>query len=291
MRRPEGFPAGAGSLKSFMEERHEMYIRRFVRNEPPPWSEDPAMRLVFLTNVYRELDRVTIWIRENIREPFAESKALWHMLTAARLVNLPETLEELIKRGVWEKDRFHRERFEFTMKSLQDEGKKIYTNAYMLWGGLDKGRPKWDLQAEHLELMWDMRDSVEAALGGTLHEAWAELLNYPSLGGFVAYEVVCDLRYTRYLRDAPDIMTWTHPGPGAKRGLNWILGRDREAPISMDKAIREMVRLHEKIAPEWPHDPPLELREIEHSLCEYDKLVSYKILAKRPKRFYQEPRK
>ena len=86
----------------FAHERHEIYLRR-TAGRPKPWTRDPILQTYSFTNVYRELDRVTIWVREHIREPFADHPHLWFMLCMASQINWPETLEELIqdKRGAW----------------------------------------------------------------------------------------------------------------------------------------------------------------------------------------------
>ncbi len=53
---------------AFVHERHQIYLRRQA-GQPKPWTANPILQQYRFTNVYRELDRVTIWIRENWREP------------------------------------------------------------------------------------------------------------------------------------------------------------------------------------------------------------------------------
>ena len=48
-------------LFAFANERHMIYRRREA-GESPPWTADPILCNYRFTNVYRELDRVTIWI-------------------------------------------------------------------------------------------------------------------------------------------------------------------------------------------------------------------------------------
>jgi hypothetical protein len=111
---------------------------------------------------------------------------------------------------------------------------------------------------------------------------------YTGFGGFMAYEVACDLRYTRYLKSAPDLRTWAHAGPGAKRGLNRLLGKGaKERPFLSDAAAAEsMCWLLGKIDAAWPHAPALELREIEHSLCEFDKYERARLGEGRPRSYF-----
>jgi 5-hmdU DNA kinase, helical domain len=89
--------------------------------------------------------------------------------------------------------------------------------------------------------------------------------------GFMAYEVISDLRWA-CLRDAPDVMTWANAGPGAVRGLHRVFGRPADQPLSQDQALVEMCGLLDK-SPDHlgEHVPPLEMRDVEHSLCEFDR--------------------
>lgn len=66
-------------------------------------------------------------------------------------------------------------------------------------------------------------------------------------------------------------MTWANPGPGAVRGLQRIYGR---VPIKELGAL-DFMRALLDIAPEYTK-LPLEMRDIEHSLCEYDKKLRIK---------------
>jgi hypothetical protein len=92
----------------------------------------------------------------------------------------------------------------------------------------------------------------------------------------MAYEVVTDLRHTRYLRAAPDIYDWANAGPGALRGLNRLLGRDLNAPVA-DRAVTLMRAIYaEQDTYRAAHVPRLEMRDIEHSLCELDKYLRVK---------------
>ena len=112
----------------------------------------------------------------------------------------------------------------------------------------------------------------------------------------MSYELGTDLRHTVYLNDAKDIMTWANAGPGAMRGLNRIFKRPLDYKSKKHDWNAEMQLLLEKVsetdfrnyltqsfaydgsrfAKLYPnefilHFPKLEMRDIEHSLCEFDK--------------------
>jgi hypothetical protein len=88
----------------------------------------------------------------------------------------------------------------------------------------------------------------------------------------MAYEIICDLRYTYLLEDATDINTWTNPGPGCHRGLARLEGQSLQGARQV-KVDEPLVKMRELLAYTRRQLPRMkfEMREIEHSLCEYDK--------------------
>ena len=112
-----------------------------------------------------------------------------------------------------------------------------------------------------------------------LENVWQWFRSQRGIGDFLAYEIVSDLRHTKYLRDAPDIMTWANAGPGALRGLTRLWGyQPKTRQISgysfpKKNALEAMQTLLEKSQEaRWElHTPPWEMREVEHWLCEFDK--------------------
>lgn len=48
-------------------ERHRIYLRR-QEGRRRPWTRDEIMHTYKFTNVFRELDRTTVWLRKNARE-------------------------------------------------------------------------------------------------------------------------------------------------------------------------------------------------------------------------------
>lgn len=52
----------AADFFAFARERHATYLRR-QSGAPEPWTDDPILRKFRFTNVFRELDRTTVWFR------------------------------------------------------------------------------------------------------------------------------------------------------------------------------------------------------------------------------------
>lgn len=268
----------------FLAERHEIYLRR-SRGEPAPWTADPVLREYRFCNVYRELDTVTVWVRQNIREPFAEHPNLWFMLCAARQINYPDTLAELVAdKRAWphakDLSKWEPERLRVIMNDRKARGEQVYTGAYMLTNVLVKDDPRphdkpWFTAYKVLSSVRDMAPAIRAALPVSMEAVHSILRTGYGWGGFTAYEVVCDLRWTHTGAGWKDIDTFAHAGPGALRGLNTLEGLPKTQPRTEIAALEIMRALLSRCRGVRPRvskaHPRLELREIEHTLCEFDK--------------------
>jgi hypothetical protein len=261
-----------------MEERHIIYERKKA-GQPFPWTDDSILQRYKFCNVFRELDTGTIWCREHIREPYWLAEQLFFNIAAYRSINSWETWQE-----VYTKERYraghsfiveyHSEIIKDILIKRRNRGERIFTNAHMLTGvgGTDKVVMYTDKTWAQL---WMRRRELEPTEDDTLQSAFNKLLNakIPAIGRFIAYEIITDLRHTRYLEHAKDIYTWANPGNGAKRGVMRIFyGRLLDKIPGDDYCIEAMQNLLQMSTAYLPSGfPQLEMRDIEHTLCEFDK--------------------
>lgn len=75
-------------------ERHAIYLRRRA-GMPRPWTDDPVMQNYRITNLFRELDKTTTWLRENVRDPLRNEPLVLPAVALARWFNLIRTMETL----------------------------------------------------------------------------------------------------------------------------------------------------------------------------------------------------
>jgi hypothetical protein len=255
----------------WMEERQRIYLRR-QSGQPWPWTDDPILQRYRFCNVYREQDRTTTWIRENWREPYADHPNLWFAMCIARQINYIDTLADIGFPEQWQPHYVYA-----VMQKREALGLKVFTSAYMVGGGSPRGTYKieyivwrvlnqlWE-STRNTTLPWDRPNC-------TLELATLFLSKFRGFGMFLAYEVVTDMRHTRYLCNAPDINTWANPGPGAVRGLNRLTGRSLQSRPGRKQLIDEMRELLQIATARTDPAilPNLEMRDIEMSLCEFDK--------------------
>ena len=258
----------------YINERHKIFIKRQLE-DPFPLTDDEILQTYSFCNVYRELDKVTVWIRENWKEPYANHPNLPFAMAVARQINWPDTLQEIGFPEHW-----NPERVKAIMQGRMDRKEKVYTGAYMLTGTLGGTKVEQTID----KILTPLYESPPEILPYSLEVTWKKYLPYPGFSGFMAYEVVTDLRHSKYLEEADDIMTWANAGPGAKRGLNRIHGRPLEQTIKPYQLTIEMQELLD-IAGDYIGSflPDLEMREIEHCLCEYDKYERVRLGEGRPR--------
>ena len=284
----------------FVIERHAIYVRR-QRGDAWPWTEDKILQTYKFTNVFRELDTGTIWLREHIREPLANNPELFFNIALYRRYNHWPFAGKLLGRfgAFTDYPKVVQEVVEFA-KLTQSNGGQVFTAAHMINCPV---RYKSKVDYVFLEggmALWNARNDIDSCNAGEigLEDVFDWLIKLSGIGPFIAYEIVTDLRHTRYLQDAPDINTWAIPGPGAQRGIIRMLGLPlkNEAglpklgvgyPTKPDGFIAIMCYLlgvHRQYLPKWV--PDMELRDIEHSLCEFDKVERVRLGEGKPRSRY-----
>lgn len=232
---------------------------------PKPWTQDPILQQFKFCNVHRERDRVTIWIKDNWRQPHYDSPHVWFAMCVARLINWPDTLEAIGYPLPWSP-----ERVALRMHARMTAKQQVFTGAYLITSGGQK-MSKIDYVVQALSKVRELHSYPDTypRKGDTLAAAYTKLLAAPAFGGFMAAQVVADLKHTAILADAPDWSDWAAPGPGSLRGLNRIRG---EVIRNGDRFIESLKSLREELKPNLrSHVGDLCLQDLQNCLCEFDK--------------------
>lgn len=277
----------------WINERHAIYQKRkeFL---PPPWTDDPILQEYKFTNPFRENDRDTIWMRKNWTKPHHNRPhgEIIFNCCLFRMVGTPEFAEHhgwvYDTNGTWDSEKT-KELIELRLS----EGKKTFTGAYIIPNrGLKL--PKSEVVVDRfLKPIWKNRNEIAnvAQISFSLQETHAFLGNFDGWGGggFMAYEVVTDLNHTPVLQETQDRFGWANAGPGARRGLNRIYGRPLKKRYPMKQLNEEMNHLlswAEALAGNHVPKNEIDMRVIEHSLCEWDKYQRVLLNEGRPRSKY-----
>ncbi len=239
---------------SWIRERHRIWQRRSA-GQPKPWTKDEIMRRYKFTNVFRELDTGTRALRSMTRRGMPQADTIfnvaWYRMfnraEHAENIGWCETHDQLVDR----------------MCDVERSGAKVFTGCHMHNGTMrDNLRSLGDIANDRVELESKMRAEER------LEHAFNLLLKYRCVGPFIAYEIVTDLRFELNI-PWRDPMTWANVGPGSKRGLQRLGMKPNNG------SMMELLDLAPQYLPldRWHSQSglPFEMREIEHSLCEFDK--------------------
>ena len=278
----------------FVVERQNIWYRRMILKEEYPWTDDPILQKYRFTNVYRELDKSTHYLLNFLSPLKKDRKNILFNVLIFRFFN---------SYGFFDKigSMLHVEKynpFEFIRKLDELKRKKIkfFNNAYLIpHPSIRKDyRPGdkhvqlafcFDAVKEKIDMLIARIDDVK-----TPGESLEIIKQIPGVGSFLAYEVWTDLTYFKWFKQRWSDNDFVNVGPGARWGLNIMVGKDTPKFILPAKEYEKLVfKLRDEMQPalkklnllnKWmkiyyrhafSNKPFLSLRNIEHSLCEFRK--------------------
>jgi len=273
----------------FMHKRHMIWYRRFVKKLPrKKWTKDKILKKHKYTNIYRELDRGTLWYLKYIAEPWKEKfdklnnkkekrlairELIWKT-GLYRLCNRVETFEEV---GIPSYKKYDSVKYTKKLNKILKRGDSVMTSAHLTCP-TSKGKTKVQGYVDALDSLHSKVNDFSKRIKKckTMKEIFTMFRESFCIGPFTAYEMLCDLMYVKAIPFTED--DWANVGPGAKEGIKLLY------PSSKGKQIYErMVQLrdeqHEHLERlginfkfyEKFTKGHLSLRSIEHSLCEFSK--------------------
>lgn len=272
-------------------ERYEIFLAKKA-GAPKPWTGDRILQEYRFCNVFREDDKVTVWFREHLREPYRTHPDIVFATIAFRLFNKPETAALLCGRNPSENLFLDWSTVE-ARKRLTGV-KPLVSAAYMC--PTEPGMNKLEGCLEILRRLWMIRVWLsEQVTACTTMQALVEYLStLYYMGRFRSYEVACDLQYTDAFSPT-DTLTWANPGPGATRGLRRLLYGSVEQPAGQKLTLQAQVDAMALLldgSQDWKSCwsrrwPSWDMRTVEHTLCEFDKYERVRLGEGKPKQRYQ----
>lgn len=268
---------------AYAVEREKIRQRRAL-DSPKPWTNDSILQTNRFCNVYREHDKTTVWFCENIRYPLMQSSFCLAATIIFRWFNkieIGKVLKPMLLSEKWDSG----EAKKLILEAYPNG--PFVTGAYIINTPIGKNKLDGVLWCIDTALSTVVPEVLELK-NKSLESVWLVLKKAPHLGDFMAYEVVTDMRFTPMLNKARDIFFWANPGPGALRGMSRIIGQDvntfKKGSQSHKKIVIGLMHKILKIANgrltlenyegslwDYKRDGIWEMREVEHTLCEFDK--------------------
>ena len=267
----------------FVKERHFVYLRREKGMARQLWTKDPILAEYRFCNVYRELDRTTIWIRKNWSNGNPDQ---WFSMAAARMINDIDTMASMPIPAPW--------RATAVLELLEKRaasGQRVFGPAYIIsTNGISMPKPKYVVE-KVLNPMWAARVKLRPKVGDTLEGFHERLMQFDGMGSFMAAQVVADTKNCPVgdpLRHAEDWWDWAAPGPGSIRGLARVVNGDHEKPVAKKDWLNKLNELREQVNIALAEEgwPPLCAQDMQNCMCEFDKYERARLGQGRPKQIF-----
>ena len=269
----------------FVQERQSIWHKRFKMKEKPPWTNDLVLSKYKFCNIFRQLDKCTIYLEKQIlTNPDLTDEMKFFNTVVHRFFNMPYTFEFIFEGWFRSFKDFNFKKLEKHLDSVIKHGEKIWNDAYTInqMGTKDINYRKKD---KHIQVLFSLEKVIKMLKNGYFNrileasspeESFQYLNEIPQVGPFLAYELFCDLSYT-------DFFPWTdndfvNIGPGAIDGAKILLEKEK---VSTQEAVDLCYLLrnvqHKFLKGGWKDIRPdikngyMTLRTVEHTMCEYRK--------------------
>lgn len=210
----------------FAVKRQEVFFNR-MEGKVFPWTDDKILQTYKFTNAYRASDRVSQYLIRNIiygENRFSPEDQCFRIILF-KLFNKIETWEYMESYlGEISYETYNFERYNKLLMQKIESKERIYSAAYIM----PSGKSSFGFEKKHqnnlrlLEYMMQTGLPKKIAKAKTLKELYEILLNYPSLGSFLAFQFAIDINYSE-LCDFSE-MSFVVAGPGAKNGIQKCFG-------------------------------------------------------------------
>jgi hypothetical protein len=252
-----------------------------------PHTHDPIIAKYSFCNINREHDRVTQWIKANVRDnPRIQNvTAMAVNVSIARIFNDPSTFEAV----GWPDHNMTIDDLAAKIAKMQAVGKRVFRGAYMMPSHGTPNQLKMPPAVYYLNAAKQLIGK-HFHKGQSLEEACNLVLQVHGFGPFLANQITTDLRYTKWYKNAPDWNTFVLGGPGTSRGLCRYFGE----PMRIDKPQSwihpRLMQVREHVAMQLGSpfsDYFLDPNNISNSFCEFDKYARVFLGEGRVNRMYK----
>lgn len=308
----------------FITERMNIWHKRVILEEPAPWTDDPILQNFKFTNVIRDLDRLSLYERRHILSKIDEMDDSWS--DERRLQWKKSILLNIMIFRLWVKpdtyevhgfidltDPKWKEKWEAAKPILlqrREDGVSNFTAAYYVCN-LRACNPNPETQknktANAIAQIDYWTSHIDEIYDGAIVQpkSMREQIDYfvtlTCVGAFTAYEYACDIaEVTRYCKN--HLVAWdqdngTNVGPGAKRGIDWIFRNkggmsDYQCILYLRSIWKHELQVRGKLEQFLNQLPKelngdIDLRVIEHCLCETQKYNKAATNTGRPKEAFR----
>ena len=232
----------------FATERQNIFFSRLI-NPEGPWTNDEILRKYKFTNAYRASDRVSQFLIKNViynDSALGSDLDTFFRIILFKMFNKIETWQ-LLERSLGEEINykgFAVKKYNKILENAKNKGETIYSAAYIMPSGLSAFGYE-QKHKNHLLLIEKMlKDNLLAKImdSNSMQAVFKLLLNYPTIGNFLAYQLATDINYSELTSFSES--EFVEPGPGAKDGIKKCFSNT--AGLSDTEIIHAMVDIQDR---------------------------------------------
>lgn len=202
----------------FITEREDIRVLKEAGFDKP-WTDDGLLATTRFTNIDREKDKVTSWIREHIKFdidliPKIYLSRIFNRVDSLELVDWSRPVVDICDDYI----------------DMVDSGRHLpQNNAYMITGAVPRnaGDSKFKIYCKLCKNRCEEMNTlnrIDTCQG--MHDALLQLGNV-GIASFLAGQIIADVKNTKgsSLYNASDKNTFVCHGPGSMRGLSYYTGK------------------------------------------------------------------
>jgi len=264
--------------RGMVTERHKIWLAR-QNNEPQPWTEDPVLTNLKMTNMFRVLDPGSQFVFDlDDKDPVN----VIARLVFYRITNLPSTWyalrSSLGQYPVAADFTENPERITAFLDLYRNLGNRIFSGAYIIVP--NPGVTGSDKMVDAISLVrFFIEETAETFLKAeTQDERYHLLKSTKGLGRFLSMQILTDWGY---LQEKEPDLSFIVAGPGAVRGAALLNSAKKPEDVIYDLTF------------DWMDHPSvtlggrsLTLMDVQNSLCEFSKYAR-EITIRRKKTTYR----
>ena len=275
-------------LIAFIEERETIRVRR-AKGFPWPWTQDTILQTYRFTNIHREDDAVSLHYQKTVRTRYHNSPLVFPGTVFYRWFNRPTTCNQFFDGPGFER---YMDKLDIMtlLVNLNQVPPPHVTGAYIINGmpGFSKGIGVIHYFHEWCSKPWKERWELWQQDPPMLEDIY-EWLRSPGLGSFMRGQIIADLKYLPFLKDASDWWTWAASGPGSRRGLNVVLNRVMGSAWTETDWLRELTILNKVVTPILKNIgiDRLHNQDLQNCLCEFSKYTKVARGLGRPRQVFR----
>ena len=262
----------------FAYSRQETFFNR-MNGKTMPWSDDPILQKYKFTNVYRVTDRVSQYLIKNViynGKRYSDEDTILRILLF-KIFNKIETwqlLENHFEEISYKN--FDVDKYAQFLNTCLDNHTKIYSAAYIMPSGISYFGDVRKHRNNLLLIDLILRSGIIKKIANcrSLKSLYHLLLEFPTLGPFLAFQFAIDINYSE-LTDFNE-MSFVVAGPGAKRGIEKCFGvTDKKYEYYIHYMADNQQREFERLGLDFKtlFGRPLQLIDCQNIFCELDKYL------------------